>query len=99
MVSLDNAVIARLKHEEHEFQVWVDPNLALAFRHGKQVSFRDLLAYEAVYKDAKKGDVAPENLLKKVFGTTDANEITAEILKKGEVQLTTEQKRAFSDEA
>ena len=98
MVSVDKAVIARYKHADHSFEMLVDPDLALALRQGKQVSFNDLLASEEVFKDARKGEAASESLVKKVFGTNEVSEIAKRIITRGEVHLTTEQKRKVAEE-
>jgi ribosome maturation protein SDO1 len=41
---------------------------------------------------------ASEESLMKVFGTTDVNEVAARIVRKGEIQLTTEQRRHMLEE-
>jgi len=86
MVKLEDAVIAKLKKEGQEFEILVDCEAALDLKHGKQVDMRDVLAVENVFKDARKGDIAPN--LEQVFGTDDIEEIAKEIIKKGDVQLT-----------
>lgn len=90
---MESAVIARFEHAGHKFEVLVDPDLAFALRHGKEVKTDILLANEAIYKDAKKGEEASEELVRDVFGTTDVLTIALRIIKEGTVQLTTDQKR------
>ncbi len=58
MVTLDKAVIARLKKAGMEFEILVDPYLARDLKEGKEVDFEELLAVEEVFKDAKKGERA-----------------------------------------
>ncbi len=93
MVSLDNAVIIRLEKNGERFEIFVDPKLAAEYRKGKQIELSDLLAAFDVFKDGRKGDVQSEDALKKAFGTTDFDSIAKEILIKGELHLTTEQRR------
>lgn len=93
MVSLDDAVIASLKTHGHTFEIYVDPDLALSYKEGGVVDLKDVLAVEEVFKDAKAGDRASEEAMKKVFNTTDAKEAASTILKTGELHLTTDQKR------
>ncbi len=89
----DKSVVARLSvHGEH-FEILVDPDLAWEFKSGKDVNFKELLVSEIVYKDARKGDKASEESLIKNFGTTDLKTVAGTIIKKGELQLTTEQRR------
>ena len=90
MVKMEDAIIARFEHSGHKFEILVDPDLALLVRQGKSIDFESLLANDAVYKDANKGEEASEETIKKVFGTTDLKEIALKIIKDGEVQLTTE---------
>ena len=55
MVSLDDAVIARLKKGEEHFEVLVDPYAAADLIDGKEVDVVQSLAIDAVFKDSKKG--------------------------------------------
>lgn len=100
MVSLDDAVIARLDREGERFEILVDPDLAHAVREGeeKDPDLSELLAADEVFLDAHKGDRAPSDLLSKVFKTQDIKEIVHIILFKGEIQLTTEQRKRMQEE-
>jgi ribosome maturation protein SDO1 len=93
MVSLDRAVVARLKKGGEEFEILVDPYLARDLKEGKDVNFEDLLAAEEVFKDAKKGTRASSDDLQKAFGTTDIYKIARKIIEEGEVQITAEQRK------
>jgi len=93
MVSLDDAVIARLKTHGLDFEIYVDPDLALSYKEGEQVDLKDVLAVEDIFKDAKAGDRASEESMSKVFHTTDVKQVADAILTKGELHLTTEQKK------
>ena len=92
MVSLDDAVIARLKKGEEHFEVLVDPYAAADLIDGKEVDVVQSLAIDTVFKDSKKGTHASEESLQKNFGTEDIAEITKQIILKGDIQLTTEQR-------
>ncbi|MBN2065273.1 MAG: ribosome assembly factor SBDS [Candidatus Thermoplasmatota archaeon] len=92
MVSLDDAVIARLKKGEDQFEILVDPYAAAEFIEGKEIDIVQHLAVDAIFKDAKKGTHASEESLQKYFGTDDVIEITKRIILKGDIQLTTEQR-------
>ena len=63
MVSLEEAVIARLKEGENRFEILIDPKAAADLIDGKEVDILNSLAIDAVFKDAKKGEHAPEELL------------------------------------
>jgi ribosome maturation protein SDO1 len=92
LVSLDEAVIARLRKGEEHFEVLVDPFAAADIIDGKDVNIIQSLAIDAVFKDSKKGTHASEESLQKNFGTSDITEITKQIILKGDIQLTTEQR-------
>ncbi len=91
MVKLDDAIISRLEHAGHKFEILVDPDAVERIREGKLDMEKDL-ASEDIFKDAKKGDKAGEDAIKEVFKTDDLSRIVTEIIKKGQIQLTTEQK-------
>jgi ribosome maturation protein SDO1 len=69
----------------------VDPEATDRIREGK-IDLSTDLALDEIYKDSKKGDKAGEESLKEVFKTTDVSQIAIEIIKKGQIQLTTEQR-------
>jgi ribosome maturation protein SDO1 len=92
LVSLDDAVIARLKKGDEHFEVLVDPYLAADLIDGKEINVIQSLAIDAVFKDSKKGTHASEESLQKNFGTEDIAEISKQIILKGDIQLTTEQR-------
>jgi ribosome maturation protein SDO1 len=92
LVSLDDAVIARLKKGEEHFEVLIDPYAAADFIDGKEIDIIQNLAIDAIFKDSKKGTHASEESLQKNFGTSDISEITKQIILKGDIQLTTEQR-------
>ncbi|MEM4291823.1 MAG: ribosome assembly factor SBDS [Archaeoglobaceae archaeon] len=93
MVSLEKAVIAKLRKGGTDFEILVDPYLARDLKEGKDVNFDDLLAVEEVFKNAKKGERVPAEELQKNFGTTDIREIAKKIILEGEVQITAEQRK------
>jgi len=92
LVSLDEAVIARLKKGEEHFEVLVDPYAAADVIDGKEIDVIQSLAIDAVFKDSKKGTHASEESLQKSFGTNNIGEISKQIIIKGDIQLTTEQR-------
>jgi ribosome maturation protein SDO1 len=93
VVSLDDAVVARIKKGEHHFEILVDPYCAENIHEGKEIDVSQDLAIDTVFKDANKGEHAPEKDLIEHFGTTDISEIAKYIIINGEIQLTTEQRQ------
>ncbi len=97
-VSLDNAVIARLAKAGEKFEILVDPVKAHEFRKGKDIKIDDILAYPGVFKDARKADRLQDAVVQKIFGTADPKKIAERILREGELQLTTEQRRKMTED-
>jgi ribosome maturation protein SDO1 len=98
LVSLENAVIARLEFKGEKFEILVDSTLAYAYRTGKKSDLANVLAADEVFKDARKGERHRAEDIKKAFGTDDVRSIAETIIKKGEIQLTTEQRREMQAE-
>ncbi|MGP6293455.1 ribosome assembly factor SBDS [Caldiplasma sukawensis] len=96
MVKLDDAIIARYEHAGHKFEILVDPDAIEKIREGKLDLEKDI-ASETVFKDAKKGERAGEDSIKEVFKTDKLEEIVFEIVKKGQIQLTTEQRHRMQE--
>lgn len=98
MKSLDDAVIARLETHGSKFEVLVDPDLALEFKKGKEINSQELLASEEVFKDAKKGDRASPEHVFEVLGVDNVIEAAKRIILKGDLQLTTEQRKKIKED-
>lgn len=91
----DEHVVARLVIGGNHFEVLVEPNAVQALKDGHEVDLRESLAQDHIFKDAKKGDKISEEFLQKEFKTDDIYAIAKEIILKGEVQVTTDQRRAM----
>src|SRR5207244_6465143 len=70
----------------------------LKYNIAKTIAISEVLMNEEEYSDAGKGTRASEEKLEKHFGTTDPVKVAEEIMKSGELQLTTEQRRQLIDE-
>lgn len=98
MVTVDQAIIARLKTQGQNFEILVDCSNALALREGKNVDMRDILAAMKIFSDGKKGLEASETAMKQIFGTNDVNEVAKAIIQKGEIHLTQEYRERLREE-
>ncbi|MHC1600079.1 MAG: ribosome assembly factor SBDS [Candidatus Methanospirareceae archaeon] len=98
MVSLDKAVVARYKHGKKIFEILVDPEGADPIKSGAKADIEDVLAADEIFVDASKGKKATEEDLMSVFSTADVSEIAEKIIKEGELQLTTDQRRKKIEE-
>ena len=97
-MSQQRFTIARLTHEGEHFEILVKPDQALDYRLGKINSLSEVLASETIFADANKGTKPSDDKLKKAFGTTETLKIAEIILRKGMLQLTTDQRRHMTDE-
>lgn len=96
MVRVEDAIVARLESHGHKFEIFVDPDATERIKEGNLDLANDV-ALDEIYKDARKGDKAGEDSLKEVFKTTDINQIIIEIIRKGQIQLTTEQRHQMTE--
>jgi len=90
--------VARITHDGEHFEILVKPQHALSYRLGKTTSISELLITDTIFTDAGKGLRASEDKLQKAFGTTDSLKIASIILKRGTLQLTTEQRRQLVED-
>ncbi|MDR0778998.1 MAG: ribosome assembly factor SBDS [Methanomassiliicoccaceae archaeon] len=93
MVSLDDAVVAKLESHGETFEILLDPKVVKYLKDGKDVDIAGHLAVEDVFKNASKGTRPAEDKIKEVFGTENIGEIARKIVSKGEIQVTAEQRK------
>ncbi len=93
MVDIDDAIVARLESHGESFEILIDPAVVQKMKEGKEVDLLEHLVIDTIFKNAKKGTRAPEEKIKEIFGTTDPLAVAKQIVVKGEVQLTTDQRR------
>lgn len=98
MVTVDEAIIARYEKEGKHFEMLVDPDLAYDLKEGRAVSLSKMLASNIIFSDARKAVKASEHDVEKIFGTHDAEKIAEQLVKRGEIQLTTEFRRRKTEE-
>lgn len=99
MISLDEAVTARLESHGAQFEVLVDPDAALAIKRGEfEGDLEDVIAADDVFENATRGDRPAEDDLEEVFGTTDPMEIIPEVIERGEIQITADQRREMQEQ-
>jgi ribosome maturation protein SDO1 len=99
MISLDEAVTAQLESHGARFEVLIDPDAALAIKREEfEDALEDVIAAEDVFEDASRGDRPAEEDLETVFETTDPIEIIPEVVRRGEIQITAEQRREMQEQ-
>lgn len=96
MVSLDNAVLARMEKGGKRYEVLLNPDLVDAFKGDPEsVDLNAFMAMDEVFHDARGGERPTAEAIENTFGTQDIRTIAATILTKGSIQLTTAQRKAM----
>jgi len=94
----DKVTVVRCSVEGEKFEILVKPDPALEYKLGKRKDFTEILVSDEIYSDSNKGTRASTEKLKKAFKTDDQNIIIEKILQKGELNLTTDQRRRMTSE-
>ncbi|MHA1238600.1 MAG: ribosome assembly factor SBDS [Candidatus Odinarchaeia archaeon] len=97
-VDIGNAVIARYEAKGNRFEILVDPDKAYEFRKGTEIDIHDVLMGDIIFENIRQGLKASPEKIQEVFGTTDNFKVAEEILRRGELQLTAEQRRTMIEE-
>jgi ribosome maturation protein SDO1 len=92
------STIVKLIIDNDKFEILVKPDLALEYKLGKRTDLSSILVSDEIYSDANKGSRVSDDKLKKHFKTTNSTEIIKQILTKGELNLTTDQRRKMVEE-
>ncbi len=91
-------VIARIEKAGERFEVLVKPEAVQKIREGKEVDVLANLAIDEVFRDAHKGSKASSEKMKEFFETDDPLAVAKILIQKGEIQLTTEQRRQMQEQ-
>lgn len=94
----DKVSVVRYSFEGEKFEILVKPDPALEYKLGKRKDVSTVLVSDEVYSDSSKGTRASTEKLLKAFKTQDMTAIMERILQKGELNLTTEQRRKMVSE-
>ncbi|HEV2226298.1 MAG TPA: ribosome assembly factor SBDS [Nitrososphaerales archaeon] len=88
----------RITIEGEHYEILVNPDSALAFKQGRNVDPSAVIAADEVYSDSRKGLRASSEKLKLHFGTDDHAKAALEVLRRGELNLTQEQRKRLTEE-
>jgi ribosome maturation protein SDO1 len=88
----------RLTEGGDVFEVLVNPDAALSFKQGRNVEASQVIVADEVFSDANKGLRVRVEKLRKHFDTDDEAKAAVEILKRGELNLTQEQRKRLTEE-
>jgi len=93
-----DAIKVRYKGDK-EFEILVDPDLAKEAKlEGEDHEIQRLLFVQEIFTDAGQGERASADELEDEFSTRQIMEAAEEIFEKGDMQLTTEQKKEMREE-
>ena len=90
--------VVKYSYEGEKFEILVKPDPALEYKLGKKKDISSVLVSDDIYTDSSKGTKPSIEKLLKAFKTEDAVEIAQIILQKGDLNLTTEQRRKMVEE-
>ncbi len=97
MVDIEDAIVARMESHGETFEILIDPKVVNFIREGKEVDLADHMVIDEVFRNAHKGTRPEEKKVQEVFGTLDPLQVARHIVLKGEVQLTTQQRKEMQD--
>lgn len=97
MVDVDEAIIGRLESHGETFEILIDPRVVNLVRDGKEVDLSEHMVIDQIFRDARKGTKPEEKKIEEAFGTNDPLAIARHIILKGEVQLTTQQRKEMQE--
>ena len=89
----DKVTVVRYSYSGDKFELLVKPDPAFEYKIGKVTDVTKILVSDEIYTDSNKGTRATNEKLDQVFKTIDLTKIAEIIMKKGELNLTTEQRR------
>ena len=89
---------ARININGERFEILVYPDNALNYKMGRNVELSQVIVSDEIFSDSSKGQRANDEKLKKSFRTLNTLEISETILKKGDLQLTSEQRKNLMDD-
>jgi ribosome maturation protein SDO1 len=89
---------ARLSVAGERYEILVAPDAALEYKQGQDRDIARILVADAIFTDSSKGLRASEEQLQKAFQTVDVFEVARAILRRGELQLTADQRSNLVEE-
>ena len=95
---MTDVTVVRFSHEGEKFEILVKPDPALDYKLGKKKDISAVLVSDDIYTDSGKGTKPSSEKLLKSFKTDDLTEVAQIILQKGDLNLTTDQRRKMIDD-
>ncbi len=93
-----DVTVVRYSFEGERFEILVKPDPALEYKLGRKKDISSILISDEIYSDSGKGTRASAEKLLKAFQTEDPATIAEKIMQKGDLNLTTDQRRKMIEE-
>jgi len=93
-----NYTLVRYQHGETKFEILVDPDKGLAYKHGEVGEVANVLIIDTIFTESSKGEKASESKLRTEFGTSDPIEVAKLIFQKGTFLLTAKQRKEMTEQ-
>jgi ribosome maturation protein SDO1 len=97
-LDLTDVTIVRYSYQGEKFEILVKPDPALNYKLGKKKEISAVLISDEIYTDSGKGTKPSTEKLLNTFKTEDLTEIAQIIMQKGDLNLTTDQRRKMIDD-
>ena len=95
---MDKVTVVKYSYASEKFEILVKPDPAFDYKLGKISEISKILVSDEIYVDSGKGTRASNELLAKVFKTEDTTKIAEIMMQKGELNLTTEQRKKMTSD-
>ena len=95
---MDKITVVKYSYAGEKFEILVKPALAFDYKLGKITEISKILVSDEIYTDSGKGTRASNELLIKVFKTEDIAKIAEIMMQKGDLNLTTEQRKKMTSD-
>ena len=95
---MTDVTLVRYSSEGEKFEIMVKPDLALDYKLGKKKDISAVLVSDEIYTDSGKGTRPSTEKLFRAFKTEDPTAIAEIIMQKGDLNLTTDQRRKMMED-
>ena len=95
---MTDVTLVKYSFEGEKFEIMVKPDPALDYKLGKKKDISAVLVSDEIYTDSGKGTRPSAEKLLKAFNTEDQALIAEIIMQKGDLNLTTDQRRKMIEE-
>lgn len=96
-VRLTNVAYVRLNKAGKRFEIAAYRNKVLSWRNKIETDLDEVLQIDSVFTNVSKGMLASSKDLKEAFGTSDQKAICVQILDKGELQISEQERQSLTE--